>query len=132
MRMRAKHKAITTTALISMTDVVFLLLIFFILTSTYVTVTGIDIPTTQNAHTEMRSNVTLSVDATGRISVNQATVVEERLESVLRGHFEQNPDMTVVIQSHKDISIGRVVELIDISKKAGFTKYYLAAQMAGR
>ena len=132
MRMRAKHKAITSTALISMTDVVFLLLIFFILTSTYVTVTGIDIPTTQNAHSEMRSNITLSIDANERISVNQAPVTQDRLEATLRGHFEQNPDMTVVIQSHRDISIGRVVELIDISKSAGFTKYYLAAQMAGR
>ena len=130
MKLTVKKKAITSTALISMTDVVFLLLIFLLITSNFVSTTGIqiDVPTSQNAHTEMQQNLTLSITDKEEIYLNGMSVERENLVAMLRVEVEKNPDIVVMIQAHQNIALQKVIDLIDAAKSAGTSRFFIAAQ----
>ena len=134
MRVKVKHKSITSTALISMSDVVFLLLIFLLISSNFVTYTGlqIDIPTSQNAHTDIQRNLTLSINDKEEIFINNKPVQKVNLIDELKVEIDKNPDILVLIQADQNIALGLVVELIDAAKSAGSSKFFVAAQLMRR
>ena len=131
MKLKLKHKSITTTALISMSDVVFLLLIFLLITSNFVTYTGlqINVPTSQNTHTDIQKNLTLSINDKEEIFVNSNRVNKENLINELKYEIDKNPEIVVLIQADQNIALKSVVELIDAAKSAGSTRFYLAANV---
>ena len=131
MRVSLKNKAISSVALISMSDVVFLLLIFLLISSNFVTYTGlqIEIPTSTNAHTDIQRNLTLSINEREEIFINNMPINKEYLISELRLEIEKNPDIVVLIQADQNVAIKNVVELIDAAKTAGSTRFFLAAQL---
>ena len=129
MKLSVKNKAITSVALISMSDVVFLLLIFLLISSNFVTYTGlqIDIPTSQNAHTDIQRNLTLSINDREEIFINNVMVAKENLVAELKTEIDKNPDLVVLIQADQNIALRSVVELIDAAKSAGSNRFFLAA-----
>jgi biopolymer transport protein ExbD len=131
MKLSVKKKAITTTALISMTDVVFLLLLFVLITSNFVSYTGvkIDIPRTSNAYTEMQKNIVLSIDDKETLFLNGQRVSRNDLPGLLRNEITKNPDVVVMIQADQNIALKKVMDLIDISKSAGSNRFFIAAQL---
>jgi len=134
MRVSAKKKAITTTALISMTDVVFLLLIFLLITSNFVSYTGIDInvPVSDNAHSEIKKNITLSINDKEQIFVNSVLTEKSQLVGALKAELEKSPDALIMIQADQNIALKYIVELIDMAKSAGSSKFFVAARLAGK
>ena len=137
MKISVKKKAITTTALISMTDVVFLLLIFLLITSNFITYTGIpiNIPVAEHAHTELQRNISLAIttiDDREVIFVNDERVRQDELVDKLRIEVERNPEAIIMIQADQNISIGRVVFLVDSARSAGSNRFFIAAQLARR
>jgi len=132
MRVSVKKKAITTTALISMTDIVFLLLIFLLITSNFVSYTGIDInvPVSENAHSDIQKNITLSINDKEQIFVNGTQVEKPQLIAVLKAEIDKNPEVTVMIQADQNIALKNIVELIDFAKSAGSSKFFIAARLA--
>ena len=131
MKVSVKQKAITTTALISMTDVVFLLLIFLLLTSNFITYTGIpiNVPTSQNAHTEIQKNITIAINDKDEIFLNDVMVTRENLEPKLKGEVDKNPDVIIMIQADQNIALKKVIELIDTAKSAGSSRFFIAAHL---
>jgi len=134
MKISVKHKAITTVALISMSDVVFLLLIFLLISSSFITYTGlqINIPTSLNAHADIQKNISLSINDREEIFINDKLVQRENLISELKTEIDKNPDIVILIQADQNIALKNVVELIDAAKSAGSTKFFLAAQLLRR
>jgi biopolymer transport protein ExbD len=134
MKVTVKRKAITEGALIAMTDVIFLLLLFMLITSNFVTYTGIDIkvPTSQNAHSEIQKNLSVTINARDEITVNGKLVTRENLVEVLRVEIEENPDITVMISADQNIALQKVIEIIDSAKEAGSTRFFIAAEHANR
>jgi len=131
MKISVKKKAITTTALISMTDVVFLLLIFIIITSNFVSYTGIpiNIPVADNVHTDFQRNLSLSINEREELFLNDIRIAPEQLVDKLRIEIDNNPDVVVMIQADQNIALRRVVELIDAAKTAGTSRFFIAAQL---
>jgi len=132
MRVSVKKKAITTTALISMTDVVFLLLIFLLITSNFVSYTGIDInvPVSENAHSDIQKNITLSINDKEQIFVNGTLVEKPHLIAVLKAEIDKDPNVTIMIQADQNIALKNIVELIDFAKSAGSSRFFIAARLA--
>ncbi len=131
MKVSVKKKAITSVALISMTDVVFLLLIFLLITSNFISFTGIkiDVPTSQNAHVEITRNINLSINDKEEIFLNNVLVKKENLIIALKTEIEKNPEAPVMIQADQSIALQKVIELIDAAKSAGSAKFFIAAQL---
>ena len=131
MKISVKKKAITTTALISMTDVVFLLLIFLLITSNFITYTGIpiNIPVSENAHSDIQRNLSLAINEREEIFINDVRVQRDELVARLRVEIEKTPDIVVMIQADQNIALKNVVELIDAARAAGSSRFFIAAQL---
>jgi len=142
MKISVKKKAITTTALVSMTDVVFLLLIFILITSNFISYTGIpiEVPVSDSAHTDFQRNISLSInrlgeiyldtEQVGRFGEEEEIIGRNELIDRLRYLVETNPEIVVMIQADRVVALGRVVSLIDVSKAADAKRFFIAAQLA--
>ena len=102
-----------------MIDMVFLLLIFFLLTS-YVILPSIQVnlPESETALVNEPADLSLTIKQDRSLYLNDEAISKNRLEKVLRATFSRSPN-GIVIQSDRDVPFGFVVEIMDLTKKAG-------------
>lgn len=118
--------AINLTPLI---DMVFILLIFFAVNSTFVKFPGVDVeqPVAKSTTVQQASTVLIAVTATGEIWIDKKKVDVRRLRGVVEQMLVETPDASVVVLSDQDSRTGVVVEVIDQARLAGASKVALAA-----
>jgi biopolymer transport protein ExbD len=118
--------AINLTPLI---DMVFILLIFFAVNSTFVKFPGVDVdqPVAKSAVPQQSSTVLIAVTSTGEIWIDKKRVDVRRLRGVVERMLVESPDASVVVLSDQDSRTGLVVEVIDQARLAGAGKVALAA-----
>ena len=118
--------AINLTPLI---DMVFILLIFFAVNSTFVKFPGVDVeqPVAKTATVQQASTVLIAVTATGEVWIDKKKVDVRRLRGVVEQMLIESPDASVVVLSDEDSRTGVVVEVIDQARLAGAGKVALAA-----
>jgi len=118
---RGRNKVSAEFNMSSMTDIVFLLLIFFMLASTLVTVNAIDVILPKaGGKTENKGVVSVSVTSDGIYYVGANKVVFEELESVLQSEFSiQNikTKKTLIIRGDEKSSYQQVMAVIDIANR---------------
>ena len=101
-------------------DMMFLLLIFFLLTSFLVRPSiPVDLPETETARVEEQPDVTITLFANGRILLNGDEVSAERLARNLRRIHLVRGSEEVVIQADRNVVFERVVDVMDISNQSG-------------
>jgi biopolymer transport protein ExbD len=101
-------------------DMVFLLLIFFLLTSFFIRPSvPVDLPEASVVKNEQQQDVTITIEKDGRILLNGRSMPEKRLADTLQWIFASTDATRAVIQSDRAVSFGRVVEAMDIAKQAG-------------
>ncbi|MCL1827221.1 MAG: biopolymer transporter ExbD [Candidatus Cloacimonetes bacterium] len=131
MKLSVKKTAIGTTALTSIADIVFLLLIFLLLSSNFILSTGImiDIPTSSNSYNEISKSIVLSINEKEEIFVNSSPVTEETLVTVLKAEIEKTSDTYIRIEADQTIALQKVINLVDAAKSAGSNRFFIAAQL---
>jgi len=99
-----------------MTDIVFLLLIFFMLTSSIVTTNALDLvlPNSQ-ARSVKKQTVTISIDKKLKHYIDAKEIDARSMESVLRQRLSDAEDKVIVLQVEKGVSIEYAVEVMDIA-----------------
>jgi biopolymer transport protein ExbD len=111
-QLRNKRKAEFSTA--SMSDLVFLLLIFFMLTSTLVAPNAIKLLLPQrNSKTMAKQSVTVYIDGNRRYFVGEHRVSKLQLENIIDQALACQVDGSVVLRSDKDVPVQYVVDVID-------------------
>ena len=113
-----------------MLDVVFIMLIFFIVTATFVKESGIDVnrPQAATAVVKEKANILIAIDAHNKIWINRRELdIRSVRPSIERLHAE-NPKGTVVIQADKDSRNEVLVQVMDASRLAGVYEIALAAE----
>ncbi len=133
MNFRGENRAKGTVVLeiTPLVDIVFLLLIFFLLTATYVKNPSLDISLPKaslNQVTSQKKDLAIAVKRDGEIRYDNQDVSFERLEGILRAEYSENKEAIVVIRADKESMHGRVVEVMDLAKKIGFAKLAIAIQ----
>jgi biopolymer transport protein ExbD len=128
MALRSKNKISATFSMSSMTDIVFLLLIFFMLTSTLVTTNALDLVLpNSNAQTVKKQRVSVSINAELEYFIDKEFVqlkfIERQLVQLLAGQEEQ----VLVLRVDKSVPIEYAVEVMDIAYRNKF-KIVLATQ----
>lgn len=110
-------------------DCVLLLIIFFMLTSQFVMPPGfkIALPTAKCARPE-EGRIVVHLPREGGIYVDGKPVEEKDLFSKLRQAVERDSVRTLIIQADREISLGRVVRIMDEGKRAGVERMTLATQ----
>lgn len=111
-QLRNKRKAEFSTA--SMSDLVFLLLIFFMLTSTLVAPNAIKLLLPQsNSKTMTKQSITVYIDGNRRYYVGEQRVSKLQLENIIDQALAGQIDGSVVLRSDKDVPVQYIVDVID-------------------
>jgi biopolymer transport protein ExbD len=118
MNLRSRSKVSAEVNMSSMTDLVFLLLIFFILASTLVTSSALDIVLPKSgAQTVKKKNITLTVNEDMEFDINGHIISYDQVERTLLSEVAKlNPEEQPVVVLRADASIptGETVRILDI------------------
>lgn len=118
MNLRGRNKVDPTFNMSSMTDIVFLLLIFFMLTSTLVTVSAIDVLLPKaGGKTENSKSVAISITNKSVFYIDKKKISSSRLESEILKSVGVDKKKTIVIRGDKDVPYKNVMKVIDIANK---------------
>lgn len=114
-------------------DMVFLLLIFFVLSSHFISESGLKIklPKAVSAQTQKNEHLTVFIDKEGRVFLNNAQVRLEQLTSLIRSELNKANSKTVVIKADEDVSLGLAVKVMDIAKDANADGLVISTKTAG-
>jgi biopolymer transport protein ExbD len=109
-------------------DVVFILLIFFIVTTVFVDETGVDVnkPRAASAEDLEKNSILIAVTSNGQIYQGGRSIGVSGVRSVVAALLENNEDMPVIIQGDANANHGLVVQVIDAANQAGAKKVSLA------
>ena len=119
MGLRSSHKVDAGFNMSSMTDLVFLLLIFFVILSTLVSpyALPVDLPTSANK-TKDKAKVAVRIDAEQHYSVNNNLIEPSQLEGVLQAEMAKNTsDQAIVLHVDQSVPTGVTVSVLDICKR---------------
>lgn len=110
-------------------DMVFLLLIFFMVTTVFVEETGVQVdkPRAASAEALEKTSILIAVSRDGQVVYGGQTLGLNRVRGLV-ARLLQNRDMPVIVIADEQAATGRVVEVIDQCKLAGASKVSLAAQ----
>ena len=113
-----------------MLDMVFILLIFFVVTSTFTRETGVDVtkPKASTAQDLSREAVMIGISRQGTLHVNEAQVPITSLRRILENIVRETPDRPVVLIADRDAPSGLVVDVLDECNLARVAKVSIAAQ----
>lgn len=113
-----------------MLDVVFIMLIFFIVTATFVKQAGIEVnqPQASTAVVQEKANILIAIDADNKIWINRREVDFRALRANIERLHAENPKGTVVIQADRDSTNEVLVQVMDASRRAGVYEIAIAAQ----
>ncbi|HEX9825133.1 MAG TPA: biopolymer transporter ExbD [Flavobacteriaceae bacterium] len=121
MNIRGRNKVTPDFNMSSMTDIVFLLLIFFMLASTLVTTNAIDILLPKaSGKTENKKSVSVSITKDLRYYVDQKLVGESVLENELLTVLSTQDKPTIVLRAEKSVPVDNVVKVMDIANRNKF------------
>lgn len=115
MNLQTRNKVDTAFSMASMTDLIFLLLIFFMLTSSFVTPSGlpVNLPTSKASAIEMQK-VSVTVTADGRYAVNEKLIARGALEAELRSVISA-PEGVVVLHIDETVPTKELVYVAGIA-----------------
>ena len=130
MNFEAKNKRIIGFVAVSLSDIVLLLLIYFLLTSTYIMQPGIKVklPKAASGVMEDSENIYISVTKSEQIFLFDKQIGLADLSSRLKPLLLQAPAKTVVIRADKDLPLESAIRVIDIAKLAGAEKFLIATE----
>jgi len=113
-----------------MLDVVFILLIFFIVTASFVKEAGIDVnrPEAATAVKKERANILVAISDKGDIWINKRKVDIRSVQANIERLKAENPQGTVVIQADKKSTTDTLIKVMDSARAAGVYDVSIAAQ----
>ena len=115
-----------------MLDVVFIMLIFFIVTASFVKEVGIDVnrPEAATAVKKERANILVAISDKGEIWINKRQVDVRAVQANIERLKAENPQGSVVIQADKKATTDVLIKVMDASRAAGAFDVSIAAQEA--
>jgi biopolymer transport protein ExbD len=130
-RRRSKKQDEEEVNLTPMLDVVFILLIFFIVTASFVKESGMDInrPAAAMAVRKERGNILVAITPTGQIWIDRRQIDVRAVRANIERLHAENPQGAVVIQADRDSKNGLLVQVMDAAKLAGVENISIAADI---
>ncbi len=113
-----------------MLDVVFIMLIFFIVSTSFVKASGIEVNTPVAATAEKQDSVSImvAINQEGKVWVDKREVEVRTVRSIIARLHAQNPEGAVVIQSDKKASTEQLLVVMDQIRLAGVKHIAVAAK----
>ncbi|MCC5879318.1 MAG: biopolymer transporter ExbD [Idiomarina sp.] len=129
-RKRLREDEEATADMTPMLDIVFIMLIFFIVTTSFVKEAGIDVnrPEASQASDKPSANIFIAIRENGEVWMDRRMVDVERVTANLERLLAEQPTDMVVIQADEGARHGVVVQVMDQIKAAGIAQISIAAE----
>lgn len=120
----------TEINLTPMLDVVFIMLIFFIVTATFIKEAGIEVnrPDAQTANPQEQANILIAISARNEVWIDRRPVNINAVRANIERLHAENPKGSVVIQADKESNTDTLIQVMDASREAGVYNISIAAQ----
>ena len=123
MKLRTRLKTDSTIPVAAMADIAFLLIVFFLLTSTFAKDTGLDIslPKAATSQDLPKRDVTIWITRSGEVHIGGTVVPPDRamIVAALREALKDESIQSVTIRGDEGVNYGDVVRVMDIAKQNG-------------
>jgi biopolymer transport protein ExbD len=112
-------------------DMIFILLIFFVVTTTFSKLPGIEInrPDAEITDVLPPNNLLIGITKTGSLYINEHEHTLETLEESVSLKFKANPRLSIVLVSDEDVQLKYVITVMDLCKKVGINDIALAEEL---
>lgn len=118
MNLRGRNKVSPEFNMSSMTDIVFLLLIFFMLTSTMVTTNALDLVLPKaKGKTDSNKNIAVSIDKDLQFYIDKEKISETDLEPKLLSIFGADKTKAIILRAEEGVPIEKAVNVLDIANR---------------
>lgn len=131
MQLRTRRKQKVLINITPLIDVLFLLLIFFMVSSTFLEQPGIklELPQAQSAVVVEQKDYVLFVDKESNMFLNDKAVGMKDLEAKIKEALPKMKDMALVLNADQEVSHGFVVRVMDIAKRSGVKKLIIGTKL---
>ena len=129
MALKRQHKTLSMFSMASMTDVIFLLLIFFLVTSTFVFPSALEVNLPQSSEqTSIKPSTRIYVDKNLNMFATQTSetgesdllpIAPEQLEGFMQALKAGNPNEFVAVYADEEVNYGKIVEILDKGSRQG-------------
>tara|TARA_R110001592_G_scaffold337300_1_gene623565 strand:+ start:173952 stop:174362 length:411 start_codon:yes stop_codon:yes gene_type:complete len=112
-----------------MLDIVFIMLIFFIVTTSFVKESGVTVssPSAETASQQENANIFIAITATGEVWIDRRPVDPRAVRAIVARMHADNPEGSVIIQSDEEASTRNLVDVMDQVRLAGIQQIAIAA-----
>lgn len=120
--------------IIPMIDIIFFLLVFFMMNSLQTIAQkalSVQLPQAQSASAPVQMPIILTVDAEGHITMDNKPVSYDAASDMMKKHISENSNAAVILQADKRTAHGQVVAVMDMLKAAGVKRLAIAAEQKG-
>jgi biopolymer transport protein ExbD len=113
-----------------MLDIVFIMLIFFIVTTSFVKESGVTVstPSAETASQQEKANIFIAITAGGEVWIDRRPVDPRSVRAIVARLHADNPEGSVIIQSDEEASTRMLVEVMDQVRLAGVEAIAIAAE----
>jgi len=130
MQLQARPRRKVAINITSLIDVIFMLLLFFMITSTFLEQPGIklELPTAKTSAPAEPQEYVLTVDKKGELFLNRQPVTLAALEAEIRKALPKMKEGALVLKADQEISHGLVVRVMDLAKRGGVKKLIIGTK----
>ena len=130
MQLQTKPRRNVSINITSLIDVIFMLLLFFMITSTFLEQPGIklELPEAKTSAAAEAQEYVLTVDKKGDLYLNRRAVTLTGLEEEIKKVLPQMKDSALVLKADQDTSHGLVVRVMDLAKRGGVKKLIIGTK----
>ena len=130
--MRRKHFQTEEDSAFDMTpmlDIVFIMLIFFIVTTSFSKESGVDVnrPSASTAERKVQGNILIAITENNEVWIDKRNIDIRAVRANVERLHAENPQGAVIIQADKDSRNGMLVQVIDQTRLAGIANVSIAA-----
>ena len=130
MQLRAKSRKKVYINITSLIDCIFMLLLFFMITSTFLEQPGIklELPAARTTTNSEPQEYVLTIDKKGELFLNRQTVTLAELEAEIRKILPKMKDGALVLKADQEITHGLVVRVMDMARRGGVKKLIIGTK----
>ena len=127
---KKRERYMIQAPLTSLIDIVFMLLIYFLLTTNFMVEEGIQVklPQAKASAPQAQKEITVYVDQTGQAYLMDKAVEMDQLYTRLNEMIGSDSDRLVVVKSDRRVVLNKAVKVMDIAKAAGAARLSLATE----
>lgn len=127
---RRQSGAIAEVNMTPLIDMVFILLIFFIVTTSFVKETGVDVsrPSAKTAVKKEHANILISITPNDEVWMDKRQIDRRAVRANVERMHAENPEGSVIILADKEAKTGLLIEVMDQARLAGVSNVSIAAE----